>query len=132
VKRVFLSSFALLLFSVTSAFAWGDLCEDAKGTPLMTKVASEEFFKDNLQGNSYSGKGKVRDVRSYGGNEYFVVVDCLNDVWINVVTSSSSAKDLKIGEEVRFSGKCAHTFRRTYRDTHMTYQIFELQGGDIK
>jgi len=131
-KKTFLIFIVLSLFSTTSVFAWGNICEDAKETPYMTAVQLEKFFKDELRGNSYSGKGVVRDVRPYGSSEYVVVVDCLNDVLINVVVSSSSAKDLKIGDNVQFSGRCAHTFRRAYRDTQKTYQLFELQGGDVR
>ncbi len=122
---------AVFLLSATSVFGRGDLCQDAKETPSMTRVQIEQFFNDSLKGNNYSGKGVVRDVRSYG-SDYIVVVDCLNDVLANVVVSSSSAKDLKVGQEVEFSGSCNHTFRRTYRDTQRTYQLFELQDGDIR
>lgn len=129
-RRTFLIFLGIFLFSAASAFAWGNICEDAKDTPYLTKVQMDEFFKDSLRGNSYSGTGRVRDVRPYG-NEYYVVVDCGNDVIVNVITSSSSVKDLKVGQEVSFSGRCAHTFRRVYRNTKNVYQLFELARGDI-
>ncbi|MFA4918336.1 MAG: hypothetical protein WC581_03680 [Thermodesulfovibrionales bacterium] len=98
----------------------------------MTNVQLEKFYKDELYGHLFSGKGIIRDVRRYG-QDYTVVVDCLNDVAANVVISSSSAaEELKAGSRVEFSGKCTQKFRRAYRDTQRTYQLFELISGDIK
>lgn len=131
-KKAAFLIFVVFLFSASSVFAWGDLCEDASKTPYMTLVELDKFFMDELLGKSFTGKGIVRDVRPYTSSEYTVVVDCLNDILVNVVWSSSWAKDLKVGDEVRFSGRCAHSFRRAYRDTQKTYQLFELQGGDIR
>lgn len=121
-----------LCLPVTSVFAVGNLCDDAKETPYMTRGKLEEFFNHDLRGNSCTGKGVVRDVRSRGGTEYVVVVDCLNDVIANVIVSSSSARDVKVGEEVGFSGRCSHTYRWAYRDANRAYQIIELQSGDIR
>lgn len=118
---------SLLLIS-SSAFAWDNICDLAKETPYMTSVKLNEFFKKEMEDRLFDGKGFVRDVRAFGSG-WVVVVDCGNDVLVNVVTSSSSVKDLKTGQEVNFSGRCKYSFRRFYRDTKRTYQLFELQDG---
>jgi hypothetical protein len=118
--------------SVSSAFAVGNLCDDAKETPSMSRARLEEFFNHDLRGNSCEGKGVVREVRLRGGTESIVVVDCLNDVIANVIVSSSSVRNVKVGEEVGFSGRCSHTYRWAYRDANKAYQIIELQSGNIR
>jgi len=98
----------------------------------MTNVRFEEFFQDEMKGRYYSGKGKVKNVRINSPSEYVVIVDCLNGVIANVIVSSSSAKDLKAGDKVEFSGKCELGFRRAYRSEQRRGQFFELRDGNVK
>jgi len=122
----------LFLFLVSPVFALPDLCKDAKETPRMTDVRFEKFFEDEMKGRYYSGKGVVKNVRTNSPSEYVVVVDCLNGVIANVIVSSSSAKDLKAGDKVEFSGRCELGFRRAYRSEQKRGQFFELRDGSVK
>ena len=130
--KAFLICVLLLLFPVSLVFALPDLCQDAKETPHMTNVRFEEFFQDEMKGRYYSGKGKVKNVRINSPSEYVVIVDCLNGVIADVIVSSSSAKDLKAGDRVEFSGKCELGFRRAYRSEQKRGQFFELRDGNVK
>jgi len=132
--KAFLSFFflSLFLFPLSLVFAWPDLCQEAKETPHMTNVRFEKFFEDEMKGKTYSGKGVLRNVRSNSPSEYVVIVDCLNGVTANVIVSSSSAKDLKVGDEVEFSGECALGFRRAFRGEPKWGQFFELRNGNVK
>ena len=130
--KIFLSFVFLFLFHVSLVFAWPDLCQEAKETPHMTDVRFEKFFEDEMKGKTYSGKGVVRNVRSNSPSEYVVIVDCLNDVVVNVIVPSPSAKDLKVGDRIEFSGECALGFRRAFRSEQKRGQFFELRNGNVK
>ena len=90
----------------------------------MTNASFEKFFQDEMKGRYYSGKGVVKNIRTNNPSEYVVVIDCLNVVIANVIVSSSSAKSLKKGDKVEFSGKCELGFRRAYRSEQKRGQFF--------
>jgi len=130
--KVLLLCIFLHVCSANMVFAFPDLCQVAKGTPHMTNVDFEKFVADEMRGRYYAGKGSVRNVRRNSPSEYVVIVDCLNGVTANVMVSSSSAKDLKEGDKVEFSGRCELGFRRAYRSEQKRGQFFELWDGNVK
>ncbi len=130
--KAFLICALFFIFPVSLVFALPDLCQDAKETPYMTNVRFEKFFEDEMKGRYYSGKGVVRNVRANSPSEYVVIVDCLNGVIANVIVSSPSAKDLRVGNKVEFSGRCELGFRRAFRGGQRRGQFFELRDGNVK
>lgn len=118
------------MLTASNVYAWDNICETAKETPSMTTVKLEEFFKYNLEDRSFSGKGRVRDLRKWG-SQYMLTVDCLNNVLVNVFTSSNY-EELKVGQTVSFSGRCKRSYRRAYSDTKATYMLFDLEDGSVR
>ncbi len=130
--KIFLICVFLFIFPMSLVFALPDLCQDARETPYMTNVRFEKFFEDEMKGRYYSGRGVVRNVRTNSPSEYVVIVDCLNGVIANVIVPSSTAKDLRVGDKVEFSGKCELGFRRAFRGEQRRGQFFELRDGNVK
>lgn len=122
----------LLLFSLllvaSQSFAWDDICKVGGEAVSMTSVKFEEFYKSEMRNRLFEGKGTVRDVRKSGSN-YVVKVDCGNHVNVNVIVSLG-AEDLKVGQEVKFSGKCYY-HRRKCLSAKKPSLFFELEDGMI-
>ena len=129
------ASYSLLLIGIlltaSQALAWDNICELGHNALSLTSVQLPDYYKDNLKGRLFEGKGFVRNVRQQGINkQYIVAVDCGNDVIVNVFTSAN-CKDLNAGTVVSFDGHCIGFNRWPYTDTKQPYMIFDLERGSV-
>lgn len=122
-KRTLLFTVVLFVTSIGQAFAYDDICTLAGPAVNYTSVQVDDFSVKNITHRSFQGSGKVRDVR--GGvmtSKFTVVVDCGNDVLVDVPTNSPRAtSNLQIGDSISFSGLAVGAARRRYINTHAWY-----------
>lgn len=112
------------------ALAADNICGSAGALVNDTTVQLDKFAEKNDL-RTFDGSGTVRDVKGGGlASKFAVVVDCGNNVLVEVPTSSPRASSgLKRGDSVTFSGKLTGLKRRRYVDTHKWYLMVSLQDN---
>lgn len=114
----------IVLFSLMGqAYAWDDLCATVGPAVKYTTAKLDEFSDKRIVQKGFQGSGRVKDVRSGGlASKFTVIVDCGNDVFAEVPTSSQRAsQNLQIGEPISFSGTANGVYRKRYVNTHSYY-----------
>jgi hypothetical protein len=118
-----------------SAWAWPDLCETAKDTPALTSAALNEFYREKMAGQKFEGRAQVRDVRQITQTLFDFLLDCGNDVLVEVTASPiHEAQFLRIkrGEWVRFVGSPKDFVQKHYQDAPRMYVVIVLGDGDVR
>lgn len=121
------------LFAITCtghAIAADNLCS-AAGPLVNGTTAQVDKFADKNTQRTFDGSGRIRDVKSGGlASKSTVVVDCGNNVIVEVPTSSPrAANNPQIGEAISFSGKLNSVVRRRYVDSHGWYLMVGLDDN---
>jgi hypothetical protein len=122
-----------LLFAMTCAgqtLAADNICSMAGPVVNSTTVQVDTFSDKNNQ-RTFEGSGKIRDVKSGRlTSKITVVVDCGNDVMVEVPTSSPRvSSSAQIGEPITFSGRLTSVTRKRYVDSHAWYLMVSLDDN---
>lgn len=122
-----------LLFALTctgQALAWDNICSVA-GPAVNYTTIQVDNFADKYTQRSFEGAGVIRDVKSGGlASKFTIIIDCGNNVLIEVPTSSPRASSgLQIGESISFSGKLNSLRRKRYVNTHDWYLLVGLNDN---
>jgi hypothetical protein len=123
----------ILLFALTcseQAIAADNICS-AAGPIVNSTTAQVDKFADKYTQRTFDGSGKIRDVKSGGlSSKTTIVVDCGNNVIVEVPTSSPRASNSpQIGEPISFSGKLNSVSRKRYVDSHAWYLMVGLDDN---
>lgn len=126
----FIVAALLVMLSFTPALAREEICSAAGPFVNATTITFDTFTSRIVQ-KSVQGSGRVKDVKSGGiASKLTVIVDCGNDVLVEVPTSSQRAQqNLQMGENVSFSGTANGIYRRRYVNTHTYYLLVTLNDN---
>jgi hypothetical protein len=98
-----------------------------------THVQATAVYASELANRRMQGSGHVRNVGfGAGSSEYVVVVDCGNDVLLQIRSVSAGLRDLKIGARVSFSGTITGWRRESYRNASRAYVMIFLEEAAVE
>ena len=124
-------SFLCVSYMAQTTHAFDNACSTFANAITMTSVKLD-IMERRIGSRHFSGYGSVRDVisiiRSY---DYWVQVDCGNDVIVIVKSGSAGLKDIKVGQKVNYTGEFKSVERRLYVNTKKPYISVTLVGGTI-
>ncbi len=131
-KKSIIFLIVLFLSNITSQAYSLDICEEGRKGLTNTNVVYSEYFNSHIKGNNAAGYAKVRDVYpTRSGNQYFLKLDCGNDVILLTKSDSAFLKDLKIGQQVSFSGEVKSWNKPFYRDSDKYYIEIYIHDSSI-
>ena len=132
VKKSLILLIVLLLPSITSQAHSFNICDEAAKGLTETNVKFSEYFVSYVKDHNAEGRAKVRDVYpTDSSSEYRIVLDCGNDVLLSTKSGSGMLKDLKIGEEVSFSGNVQGWSKNFYRESIKYFIEITLGNSSI-
>jgi hypothetical protein len=125
-KNILIISTAILFF-VPPSFAFTNICEVAAKAFDMTTAQMDDLYDKEIKEHRVEGNGKIYDVRKGGErteSACTIVVACGNNVLVYIHAGDywGSKKDLKIGQQISFTGDCKKKLEgRFYRGSDKRY-----------
>ena len=94
-KKLTLLLFILILLPCSNAIAYEDICQAAQLCLKQTSIERDKYFDSYLRNRRVEGSGIVRNVSErHKSTEYSVIVDCGNDVILELISQSAGLRYL--------------------------------------
>ncbi len=125
--------FTVLLFSSIACPAYSlNICEEGRKGLTETFATYNGYFSSYVKNHNASGYAYIREVvPSERGSEYYLTLDCGNDVLLQTISRSGFLRDLTIKQEVLFSGEVKSWRKTFYRNSDKYYIEITLGESSI-
>lgn len=122
-KKVGLYLLIGVSFFIGPSFAFTNICEVGEKALTMTSAQIKEYHKDEIKKWRVEGSGKVYDIYVNLRNVCTIIINCGNDVFVYVNADKywGTKKDLKIGDEISFTGKCYYLRKKFYQNSNIKH-----------
>lgn len=123
----------LFLCTITSQAYSSNICEEAHKGLTETHVIFNEYFNSYIYHHNAAGHAIIRDVYpTETGNEYFLKLDCGNDVILLTKSNSGFLRELKLNQKVDFSGEVQSWKKVFYQNSDKSYIEITLGNSSIR
>lgn len=110
-----------------------NICSYAYKIVNATEVEARDLFKERLQGYEFTGVGEIAEIKPAKNSLLeFYIRSCNNRLIVNLfVRHTTLNTGFKIGQSVKFRGKCMDMKKSVFKDTYQKNVYILFDNADV-
>jgi RecG-like helicase len=110
-----------------------NICSYAYKIVNDTEVDARVLFREHVQGYEFTGVGEIAEIKTSKNSLLeFYIRSCNNRLIVNLFVKHTTLNTgFKIGQSVKFRGKCKDMKKSVFRDTYQKNAYILLDNADV-